>query len=132
MESVKVNGARLEPEVKARRALGALALALMATLSWSGAAIAASANSAAIVTGSFSDSCRDLEAYSSKDISHVEIHYAAGHAAKDEHVATGEFFTDGNAGDEIALVIVKSGTTAEQFDCDTGPAPPDDNGDGFD
>jgi type 1 fimbria pilin len=132
MESVKVNRARLEYEVKARRALGALALALMATLVSSGAALAASANSAATVTGSFSDSCREFEAHSSKDISHVEIHHADGQVVKDEDVGNSEFLTEGNVGDEIAIVIVKSGTTAQRFDCDTGSAPPDDNGDGFD
>jgi hypothetical protein len=132
MESVKVNRARLEYEVKARRALGGLALALTATLVSSGAALAASANSAATVTGSFSNSCRDFEAQSSKDVSHVEIHYADGQVVKDEDVDRTGFSADGDAGDEIAFAIVKSGTTAEQFDCDTGPAPPDDNGDGFD
>jgi hypothetical protein len=101
-------------------ALGALVLAVMAILVWPVAALAAPT---ATVTGSFSDSCRDFEAASSKDISHVEIIYADGRVAKDESVDSPDFAIDGDAGDEIDLVMVKSGTTREAFGCAGAPVP---------
>jgi hypothetical protein len=100
-------------------ALGALVLVVMATLVWPVAALAAPT---ATVTGSFGDSCRDFEAASSKDISHAEIIYADGRVAKDENLNSPDFFSiDGDAGDEIDLVIVKSGTTREEFGCASAP-----------
>jgi hypothetical protein len=74
-------------------------------------------NSAATITGAFADSCRDFAARSSKDISHVEIHYVSGTAVKDESINGHDYGIDGSAADEIAFAVVKSGTTSEQFDC---------------
>jgi hypothetical protein len=73
--------------------------------------------SAATITGSFADSCRDFSAHSSKDISHVVIRYVDGRVVKDECIRSHEYEIDGGAGDEIDLAIVKSGTTREEFDC---------------
>jgi len=84
-------------------------------------ALAAPGNSGATITDAFSDSCRDFLATSSKDISHVQTAYVDGRAMKDEDVDSGYFAADGDAGDEIDSVIVKSGTTEDRFDCDNGP-----------
>jgi hypothetical protein len=74
--------------------------------------------SAATITASFADSCRDFATHSSKDISHVEVHYADGRVVKDEHICGHDYTVDGGPGDEIESAIVKSGTTTEQFDCE--------------
>ena len=79
------------------------------------------ANSTATITGSFSDSCRDFETLSSKDISHVELNYPDGRVAKDEEISSPLFLADGGAGDEIDFAIVKSGTTEQRFVCDNAP-----------
>lgn len=105
---------------KWRTALGAVVLVVMATAGWPGAALAAPS---ATVAGSFSDSCRDFVAFSTKDISYVEITYADGRVIKEEDVDSADFSTDGHAGDEIDSVIVKSGTTKEPFDCPSAPVP---------
>jgi hypothetical protein len=97
-----------------------LSLSLLATL---GVAAPGLADPNATITGSFSDSCRDFQAHSSKDISHVEIHYGDGRVVKDESVASPDYSIDGGAGDEIASAIVKSGRTTQQFDC-RGDSPP--------
>jgi len=94
-----------------------------AILAWLAAAPEALAkpgrgHSAATITASFADSCRDLAAHSSKDISHVEFHYADGRLTKDESIGRPDYAIDGGAGEEIAFVVVKSGTTSEQFDCE--------------
>jgi hypothetical protein len=81
-------------------------------------------NSAAAITGSFTDACRDFAAHSGKDISHVEIHYADGRVVKDESTTTPDYAIDGGAGEEIAFAIVKSGTTRERFDCARANTPP--------
>jgi hypothetical protein len=95
-------------------------LALIAMLAASvGAEGAGPGNSAATITASFGDSCRDFEAHSSKDISHVEIHYSDGRVVKDEAIDGRDFSIDG--GDELDLAVVKSGTTADRFDCDSAP-----------
>jgi hypothetical protein len=108
--------------VKARRAaLGALAVALIATLGWSAAAPAAST---ATIAGSFGDSCRDFSAHSSKDISHIEIHYADGRVVKDESTTAPDFALDGGAGDELDFASVKSGTTRQTFTCPRTNSPP--------
>jgi len=111
----------IERSVRGKRALGALTLMLVAILAWLVATPAAQAprrgNSAAAVTGAFADSCRDFAARSSKDISHVEIHYVSGPVIKDESISSHDYAVDGGAGDEIAFATVKSGTTSEQFDC---------------
>lgn len=109
-----------------RTALGAFALALIAMPTWTVAAEGAQrGNSAATITASFGDSCADFEAHSSKDISHVEIHYADGRVVK--HEAVEEPDVSIAAGDEVGFAIVKSGTTALRFDCELS-----DNGDGLD
>jgi hypothetical protein len=78
---------------------------------------AGGSNSAATISGSFADSCRDFSAHSSKDISHVEVHYADGRVVKDESIASPEYAIDGGAGEEIEFVDVKSGKTSERFEC---------------
>lgn len=115
-------GARLS---RRRLALAALALALPATLSFSGSGLASpGGNSAATISGSFADSCRDFTAHSSKDISHVEIHYADGRVVEDESTTTPDYGIDGGPGDEIEFAIVKSGTTTETFVCSRANGPP--------
>lgn len=103
-------------------ALGALLLALAATLLWSAAAFA---KPVATITGVFGDSCRDFSAHSTKDISHVEIRYADRPPVKDETIASPHYAIDGGPGDEIDSVIVKSGTMSETFDdCPATNSPP--------
>ena len=102
----------------------ALGLAVIA-LTWSAAALAdRGGNSAATITGSFADGCRDFTAHATKvgsplgkDISYVELHYADGDVVRDETIASPEFAIDGGTGDEIDFAVVKSGTTTEPFDC---------------
>ncbi len=114
-----------------RTAVGALALVLV-TLVWAGAADAEpSGNSAATITASFSDGCRDFTTRATKvgsqqgkDISHVELHYADGRVVKDETINSPDYSLDGAAGDEIDFAIVKSGTTRERFDCAEENSPP--------
>jgi hypothetical protein len=81
----------------------------------------AGSNSAATITASFTDTCRDFSAHSTKDISHVEIHYVDGRVVKDETINRPDFSIDGGPGGEIAFAVVKSGTTSVRFDC-TPPA----------
>jgi hypothetical protein len=103
-----------------RTGAGAVVLALIAMLASSGAAQGVEpGNSAATITASFGDSCTDFEAHSSKDISHVEIHYADGRVVKHESIDSPDYSVDG--GDELDFAIVKSGTTADRFDCDRSP-----------
>jgi hypothetical protein len=102
----------------------ALVLVVTAALGWPAAAPAALAASTATITGSFSDSCRDFQSHSSKDISHVEVHYADGRVVKDEAIEIPDFAIDGAGGDEIDFVSVKSGTTTQPFDCPNSNSPP--------
>lgn len=81
-------------------------------------------NSAATITGSFADSCRDFAAHSSKDISHVELHYADGRMVKNETIDAPDYALEGSAGNELELAIVKSGTTSERFECVQANGPP--------
>jgi hypothetical protein len=81
-------------------------------------------NSAGTITGSFTDSCRDFSVHSSKDISHVEIHYLDGRVIKDESTTMPDYAIDGGTGEEIAFAIVKSGTTRERVDCVQANEPP--------
>jgi PKD domain len=74
-------------------------------------------NSAATITGAFADSCRDFTAHSSKDISYIELHYATGLVVRNESINSHDRAIDGNAGDEIEVATVKSGTTIEEFGC---------------
>jgi hypothetical protein len=105
--------------------LGALALALPAVLIFSVNGLAAAAgNSAASIAGSFGDSCRDFAAHSSKDISHVELHYADGRVVKDETIVRPDYSIDGAAGNELDSAIVKSGTTVQTFGCPRTNSPP--------
>ena len=102
----------------------ALGLAVVA-LVWSAAAFAdRGGNSAATITGSFSDGCRDFTSHATKvgsqqgkDISYVELRYADGEVVRDETIASPDYSIDGAAGDEIDFAVVKSGTTTERFDC---------------
>ena len=98
-------------------------------LAWLGAAPGAMAvpgggNSAATITGSFADSCRDFTAHSSKDISYVELHYASGSVVKDESIISPDWAIDGGPGGEIDFANVKSGTTNEEFACEPSNAAP--------
>jgi hypothetical protein len=105
-------------------ALGALVLALMA-LAWSAAALAEpGGNSSATITGSFIDRCRDFTARSTKDISHVELHYTDGRVVKDETIESPDYAIDGAAGDELDTAVVKSGTTTQTFGCPRTNSPP--------
>src|SRR5260370_10637470 len=95
---------------------GSLTLGLVAILAWLASAPAALATpgggkSAAAITASFADSCRDFAAHSSKDISYVDVQYVDGRRVKDESINIPDSAMDGSAGDEIEFAIVKSGTT---------------------
>src|SRR5687767_13447099 len=101
----------------------------VALVAWLGAAPAALAvpgggNSAATITGSFADSCRDFAAHSSKDISYIELHYAGGSVVKDESITTPDWAIDGGPGEEIDFAAVKSGTTIQEFPCVPSNAAP--------
>ncbi len=99
-----------------------------------------SSNSEAVITGQFSDECRDFEADAKKpdgkpkDISYVELHYVAGgRVVKDEDVNSPHYEIDEGPGGEKTHVIVKSGTTTERFDCDgNGGGEPPECSDGAD
>lgn len=77
-------------------------------------------NSSAAIAAAFADSCRTFMAQSSKDISHVELHYADGRVVKDESIGGPAYEIAGGEGDELEAAIVKSGTTSRAFEC----APP--------
>jgi hypothetical protein len=85
---------------------------------------ASDSNSAATITGSFTDTCWAFSAHSSKDISHVEIYYVDGRVVKDESTTTPDYTLDGGPGDEIDFAKVKSGTTTEIFTCSRTNGPP--------
>lgn len=109
----------------APRTVGLAAGLAVIALVWSAAALADhGGNSAATITGSFSDGCRDFTSHATKvgsqqgkDISYVELHYADSRVVRDETIASPDYAIDGAAGDEIAFAAVKSGTTTEPFDC---------------
>ena len=104
---------------------GALALVVLATLLFPTTGLAARyGNSAATITGYFTDGCRGFAAESSKDISHVVIHYADGRVVKDESTTTPNYAIDGGAGGEIDFAVVKSGTTIATFNCTRPSSPP--------
>ncbi len=110
--------------------LGA-ALGLAAALVFSIGALAAGSNSAATITGSFRDSCRDFTTHATKvgsqqgkDISHVVIHYVDGRVVKDETIGRPDWAIDGGPGDEIDFARVKSGTTTADFACQRTNSPP--------
>lgn len=108
-----------------RTLLRASALALPAVLTFSVAGLAApGGNSAASIAGSFADTCRDFASHSSKDISHVETHYADGRVVKDETITSPDYSVDGGNGDEIEFAVVKSGVTTETFNCTRPSSPP--------
>ena len=87
-------------------------------------AVPGGGNSAATITGSYADSCRDFTANSSKDISHVELHYAGGSVVKDESITSPDWAIDGGPGEEIEFAAVKSGTTIQEFACEPSNAAP--------
>ena len=60
-----------------------------------------------------------IAARSSKDISHVELHYVDGRVVKDESIGAHDYALEGDPGDELELAIVKSGTTSTLFECGT-------------
>ena len=108
--------------------LSAFALTVSGAVAFAGSA--QSSNSEAVITGQFSDNCRDFEADaekpdgSPKDISHVELFYDDGRVVKDESVNSPHYEIDEGPGDEKFKVIVKSGQTTETFECDGGGTPP--------
>ena len=109
--------------------LTASIVALVATLACTAASPAASADpvgrsSAATITAAFSDACRAFAARSSKDISHVELHYVDGRVVRDESTATHAYAIAGGPGDELEVAVVKSGTTATLFECGVENRPP--------
>ena len=109
----------------------ALGLAVIA-LVWSASALAdRGGNSAATITGSFSDGCRDFTSHATKvdsqqgkDISYVELRYADGRVVRDEAISSPDYAIDGSVGGEIDSAVVKSGTTVEPFDCALENSPP--------
>ena len=107
-----------------RAALGTLAVVLTG-LAWSVAAQAEpGGKSAATITASFADSCRDFSAHSGKDISYVEVHYTDGRVTKDETIERLDYAIDGAVGDELDSATVKSGRATETFACPTANGPP--------
>jgi len=102
------------------RTLRTTMVALTAAL---GFAVPAHAAPHATITGAFADACRSFTAGSTKDISHVEVHYTDGRVVKDEAVMAPGYSIDGGAGDEIDVAVVKSGTTTRTFRCDSGSPP---------
>lgn len=99
----------------------ALCLVVGATLSLSSHA---DARAGATITASFSDSCRDVAAHASKDISHVVIRYADGREVKDETIDSPDYAIDGGPGDEIASLTVKASVTRQTFTCHAAAARP--------
>ena len=81
-------------------------------------------NSAADIVASFSSSCRGFAAHSSKDISHVVLHYADGRAVKHENVGGPDYAVEGGTGDALEFAIVKSGITRQLFECTAQSSPP--------
>jgi hypothetical protein len=110
------------PYVSRIRVVVAIAAAMVA--SPASPASNAGGRSAATITGSFADSCRDFATRSSKDISYVEAHHRDGRVARTEGLSGPEYAIDGQPGDELEVVTVKSGTTTEQFDCVPSNAAP--------
>ena len=97
-------------------------LRLVAMLAWIGASTVALAttgggNSSATISAAFADSCRGFAAHSSKDISHVELHYGDGRVVKHEISQGHDYAIQGGPGDELEAAIVKSGTTRSVFEC---------------
>ena len=84
----------------------------------------ADARSGASITASFADSCRDVAAHATKDISHVVIRYADGRDVKVEPIDSPDYAIDGGPGDEIASVTVKASVTQATFDCSPAGNPP--------
>src|SRR5688500_6315119 len=81
-------------------------------------------NSAADIVASFSSSCHGFAAHSSKDISHVVLHYADGRAVKHENVGGPDYAVEGGTGDALEFAIVKSGITRQLFECTAQSSPP--------
>ena len=109
----------------------ALGLAVIALASSAAALADRGGNSAATITGSFSDGCRDFTSHASrvgsqqgKDISYVELHYVDGRVVRDETIRSPDYAIDGAVGGEIDFAVVKSGTTTESFDCVLESRPP--------
>ncbi len=104
-------------------------LVLIALLVWLAASPAAlgapgGGNSAATISATFNDACRGFVAHSTKDISHVELHYMDGQVVKDESIWSPDYAIQGGAGDELEFAIVKSGTTRQLVECTQQNSPP--------
>jgi hypothetical protein len=99
--------------MQVRRAI-CFAFGLMLPLSFAPDADAAPT---ATISGSFEESCRRFVAHSSKDVSHVVIHYADGRVVKDEKTTSPDYSIGGPLGAPIASVDVKSGITTATFTC---------------
>lgn len=102
------------------QALSIAAIAALALFISTPAALGGS--SGATMSGQFADSCTDFSAHSSKDVSHVVIHYADGSVVKDETMTGHDYAIDGDAA--IYSIDVKSGTTTETFTCSRQIGPP--------
>ena len=100
-------------------------IAILASLAASSAALAApGGNSAATISAAFANSCRTFIAHSSKDISHVELHYGDGRTVKDESIGSPDYALEGGTGDALEFAIVKSGITRQLFECTAQSSPP--------
>lgn len=99
----------------------AVGVSLGATVSIGGHA---DARSGASITASFADSCRDVAAHATKDISHVVIRYADGRDVKVESIDGPDYAIDGGPGDEIVSMTVKASVTIKTFDCHQTGNPP--------
>jgi hypothetical protein len=112
-----------------RRAVVATAagIAILASIGTAGAASHSQGNSSAVITGTFSDDCQDFEGHSSKDISHVVVDYVDPSKAdyKDDSVNSPDYVIDGDDGDELKSVTIKSGTTTETFTCEPSEPKPE-------
>ena len=81
------------------QALAALLFALVAVPSAHAGSSHRGRRSAATITASFADSCRDFATHSSKDISHVVFHYADGRVVEDERICGHDYAIDYQAGE---------------------------------
>jgi hypothetical protein len=100
-------------------------VAMLAGLALSSAVLAApGGNSSATISAAFANSCRGFTAHSSKDISHVVLHYADGRDVKHENVGGPDYAIEGGTGDALEFAIVKSAITRQLFECTAQSSPP--------
>lgn len=107
-----------------RICLGWVAMSAWLAASPAALALPGGGNSAATISAAFANACRAFVAQSSKDISHVVLHYADGRAVKDEAIGGPDYAIEGGSGDELAFAEVKSGTTRQRYACTLANSPP--------